>query len=76
MKAYETIHEPSQFTNVTKLPADPFMFMGKICIISEECSNIQICYRHSFESTSFEIFVLVSNLMFLQVTLDNVPPTL
>jgi hypothetical protein len=76
LKAYETIHEPSQFIKVTRLPADPFMFIGKICIISEECSKFHICYKHSFESTSSEYFVLVSNLMFLQVTVENVPPTL
>ena len=34
MKAYETIHELSQFTKVTRLPADPFMCMGKICMLS------------------------------------------
>jgi len=32
LKAYETIHEPSQLTSVTRLPAAPFMFMGKICM--------------------------------------------
>lgn len=30
LKAYVTIQEPNQLTNVTRLPAEPFMFMGKI----------------------------------------------
>lgn len=30
LKAYETIQEPNQLTNVTRLPAEPFMFMGNI----------------------------------------------
>ena len=30
LKAYDTIQEPNQLTNVTRLPAEPFMFMGNI----------------------------------------------
>ena len=30
LKLYETIQEPTQLTNVTKLPANPFTFIGNI----------------------------------------------
>ena len=30
LKAYDTIQEPNQLTNVTRLPVESFMFMGNI----------------------------------------------
>ena len=30
LNAKEIIQEPNQLTNVTRLPAEPFMFMGNI----------------------------------------------
>jgi hypothetical protein len=41
LNVYEMIHEPSQLTSVTRLPADPFMFMGKICI--PEMDVVRFC---------------------------------
>lgn len=32
LKAYDITHEPNQFIKVTRLPAEPFMFMGNIWI--------------------------------------------
>jgi len=63
LKAYETTHDPSQLTKVTRLPADPFMFIGKICMPRDECQTHHY-YKYSKYSVwcvGSECFVLVRN---------------
>jgi hypothetical protein len=57
LKAYDTVHELNQFTNVTRLPADPFMFMGKICAISENVVKL-------ISITGILLSILVLNIFF------------
>ena len=63
LKAYDIIQEPNQLTNVTRLPTEPFMFMGHIWDRNHSIQST-IVMREMQENYYLVLFMFARQLYF------------